>query len=60
PRAEHGVEDLCPEGTELYAVAFWRRVAAEAADGAWTEETRPVPGMPELPPDVWISLGTAP
>ncbi|SED80080.1 GNAT family N-acetyltransferase [Streptomyces sp. Ag109_O5-10] len=42
------------------AVAFWRRVAAEAADGAWTEETRPVPGMPELPPDVWISFGTAP
>ncbi|MGY4981079.1 GNAT family N-acetyltransferase [Streptomyces sp. 900105755] len=42
------------------AVAFWRRVAIDAAGGAWTEETRPVPGMPELPPDVWISFGTAP
>ncbi|MGY4927239.1 GNAT family N-acetyltransferase [Streptomyces sp. 900105755] len=42
------------------AVAFWRRVAAEAAGGGWTEAARPVPGMPELPPDVWISFGTAP
>ncbi|MFF5141394.1 GNAT family N-acetyltransferase [Streptomyces sp. NPDC013157] len=41
------------------AVAFWRRVAAEAAGDAWTEEPRPVPGMPELPPDVWISFDTA-
>ncbi|MGW7242428.1 GNAT family N-acetyltransferase [Streptomyces sp. NPDC054804] len=39
------------------AVAFWRRVAAELAGDAWTEETRPVPGLPELPPDVWISFG---
>ncbi|MFE5034707.1 GNAT family N-acetyltransferase [Streptomyces sp. NPDC056683] len=42
------------------AVAFWRWVAAEAAVGGWTEAARPVPGMPELPPDVWISFGTAP
>ncbi|MEU2778142.1 GNAT family N-acetyltransferase [Streptomyces sp. NPDC007162] len=40
------------------AVAFWRRVAAEAAGDAWTEEPRPVPGRPELPPDVWISFDT--
>ncbi|MGW7425330.1 GNAT family N-acetyltransferase [Streptomyces sp. NPDC054813] len=38
------------------AVAFWRRVAAEVAGDAWTEETRQVPGRPELPPDVWISF----
>ncbi|MER7187100.1 GNAT family N-acetyltransferase [Streptomyces hyaluromycini] len=42
------------------AVAFWRRVAAEAAGDAWTEQPRPVPGRPELPPDVWISFDTAP
>ncbi|MER5796052.1 GNAT family N-acetyltransferase [Streptomyces sp. NPDC001980] len=42
------------------AVAFWRRVAAAAAGDAWTEEPRPVPGMPELPPDVWISFDTTP
>ncbi|MFG2965446.1 MULTISPECIES: GNAT family N-acetyltransferase [unclassified Streptomyces] len=39
------------------AVAFWRRVAAQAAGDAWAEEPRPVPGRPELPPDVWISFG---
>ncbi|MFJ9709074.1 GNAT family N-acetyltransferase [Streptomyces sp. NPDC101234] len=38
------------------AVAFWRRVAAEVAGDAWTEEPRPVPDRPELPPDVWISF----
>ncbi|GAA3487341.1 GNAT family N-acetyltransferase [Streptomyces cremeus] len=38
------------------AVRFWRRVAAEIAGDAWTEERRPVPGRPDLPPDVWISF----
>ncbi|HEY3958473.1 MAG TPA: GNAT family N-acetyltransferase [Streptosporangiaceae bacterium] len=38
------------------AVRFWRRVAAEIAGPAWTEERRPVPGQPGLPPDVWISF----
>jgi hypothetical protein len=34
---------------------FWRRVAdlAFGADG-WTEEIRPVPGRPDVPPDHWI------
>ncbi|MGW1408297.1 GNAT family N-acetyltransferase [Streptomyces sp. NPDC002403] len=41
------------------AVAFWRRVATEVAGEAWTEELRPVPGRPDLPPDTWISF-TAP
>jgi predicted acetyltransferase len=38
------------------AVAFWRRVATQVAGDAWTEEPRPVPDRPELPPDVWISF----
>ncbi|MBO4275186.1 GNAT family N-acetyltransferase [Microbispora triticiradicis] len=38
------------------AVRFWRRVAEEIAPGAWTEEHRPVPGRPDLPPDAWISF----
>jgi predicted acetyltransferase len=38
------------------AVRFWRRVATEIAGEAWTEEQRPVPHRPELPPDVWISF----
>jgi predicted acetyltransferase len=40
------------------AVRFWRRVATEIAGDAWTEERRPVPGRPELPPDAWISFDT--
>jgi predicted acetyltransferase len=38
------------------AVRFWRRVATEIAGDAWTEERRPVPGRPDVPPDVWISF----
>jgi len=38
------------------AVRFWRRVATDVAGDAWTEERRPVPGKPHLPPDVWISF----
>jgi aryl-alcohol dehydrogenase-like predicted oxidoreductase/predicted acetyltransferase len=40
----------------LTAVRFWRRVATEVAGRAWAEDRRPVPGRPELPPDVWISF----
>ncbi|MFJ9349955.1 GNAT family N-acetyltransferase [Streptomyces sp. NPDC101237] len=39
------------------AVGFWRRVAAEVAGEAWTEEPRPVPDRPDLPADAWISFG---
>ncbi|MFC4011192.1 GNAT family N-acetyltransferase [Nonomuraea purpurea] len=38
------------------AVAFWRRVATEIAGDRWTEERRPVPGRPDVPPDAWISF----
>ncbi|WNM32277.1 GNAT family N-acetyltransferase [Streptomyces sp. Li-HN-5-11] len=39
------------------AVRFWRRIATELAGDAWREEARPVPGRPDLPPDLWISIG---
>ena len=38
------------------AVAFWRRVGEELAPGEWGEERRPVPGRPDLAPDVWVSF----
>jgi len=41
------------------AVSFWRRVAAEIAGEAWEETRRPVPGLPQVPPDVWISFEVA-
>ncbi|WP_211267136.1 GNAT family N-acetyltransferase [Nonomuraea candida] len=42
------------------AVAFWRRVAGELAGAEWTEERRPVPNRPDVPPDAWISFTTFP
>ena len=32
----------------------WRGVAQDAFGEGWTEEERPVPDRPELPPDHWI------
>jgi predicted acetyltransferase len=36
------------------AARFWRGIADTAFGDDWAEELRPVPGKPELPPDVWI------
>ncbi|CAM3792193.1 GNAT family N-acetyltransferase [Isoptericola cucumis] len=47
------------QDANLPAAAFWRRVAEEAAPGAWALEHRPVPGRPDLPPDAWIVLDVA-
>jgi len=44
------------QDANVTAVRFWRRVAQEIAGTAWTQERRPVPGRPDLPPDVWISF----
>ncbi|MGW2552231.1 GNAT family N-acetyltransferase [Streptomyces sp. NPDC001635] len=44
------------QDTNVNAARFWRRVAADIADEAWTEEHRPVPNRPDLPPDAWISF----
>jgi predicted acetyltransferase len=44
------------QDTNTKAVRFWRRVATEVAGSAWTAEHRPIPGRPDVPPDVWISL----
>jgi predicted acetyltransferase len=38
------------------AVAFWHRVASDLAGDDWTRELRPVPGRPELAPDVWLTF----
>jgi predicted acetyltransferase len=40
------------------AARFWRQVAAQAAAGAYTEERRPVPDKPHIPPDTWLLLTT--
>jgi predicted acetyltransferase len=38
------------------AARFWRRVAADVADEHVREDRRPVPGKPEVPLDVWITI----
>jgi predicted acetyltransferase len=38
------------------AARFWREVASVVAGADWSEDRRPVPGKPDLPPDVWITL----
>ena len=39
---------------------FWRRLATDLAGSSWTEDRRPVPGKPHLPPDVWLTLEVPP
>lgn len=51
-----GPWDVAFQESNVAAVAFWRRVATEIAGDAWTEERRPVPDRPDLPPDTWISF----
>ena len=38
------------------AARFWRYLAADLAAGPVTEERRPVPDKPHLPPDTWLFL----
>jgi predicted acetyltransferase len=54
-----GLWEVAFQDNNLGAVRFWRRAAAEIAGDAWSEERRPVPGQPGLPPDLWISFAVA-
>jgi predicted acetyltransferase len=41
------------------AARFWRRIAADATTelaARTSEERRPVPGKPEVPPDTWLVI----
>ena len=38
------------------AARFWRRLAADVVGAGWRQEARAVPGRPDLPPDVWLTL----
>ncbi|GAB3162816.1 hypothetical protein GCM10027059_16120 [Myceligenerans halotolerans] len=54
-----GPWEVAFQDTNAPAVRFWRSVATEAAGKAWTEEHRPIPDRPDLPPDTWISFTTS-
>ncbi len=51
-----GAWEIAFQDANVGAVSFWRRVATEIAGEAWTETRRPVPGLPDAPPDVWIAF----
>ncbi len=51
--------DIAFQQDNLGAGRFWRLVADELLTD-WTEEARPVPGKPDVPPDTWISGSTRP
>lgn len=53
-----GSWEIAFQDANTAAVSFWRRVATAIAGDTWAEERRPVPGRPDLPPDVWISFDT--
>ncbi|MFJ8510048.1 GNAT family N-acetyltransferase [Streptomyces avermitilis] len=58
--AKHpGPWEVAFQESNVAAVGFWRRAATEIAGDVWTEEHRPVPGRPDLPPDTWITFNAA-
>ena len=48
--------DIPFQEANVAAARFWRRVAAGVAGDDAREELRPVPGKPEIPPDVWLTI----
>lgn len=42
------------------AARFWRSVADACFGASWHEERRPIPGKPDLSPDVWLCGLTVP
>ncbi len=54
-----GEWDIAFQQDNRAAGRFWRLVADELLAG-WTEESRAVPGKPEVPPDTWITGSTRP
>ena len=53
-RAHPGRWEIAFQEENARAARFWRRLAADLLTGT-TEERRPVPDKPYLPPDVWLT-----
>jgi len=54
-RVHPGAWEVAFQEENPAAARFWRRIIAEVADTSY-EERHPVPGKPELPPDVIITF----
>ena len=48
--------EMFAEEHNVAAARFWRRVATSVVGENVREEHRPVPGKPQVPPDVWITI----
>lgn len=57
-RRHPGLWEIAFQEENPGAARFWRGTATEAVGDSWTQERRPVPGKPHIPPDVWITLTT--
>ena len=57
-RAHPGPWEIAFQDDNVGAARFWRRLGAEVLAGT-TEDARPIPHKPYLPPDRWLT-GTAP
>ncbi|AMM21339.1 hypothetical protein AX769_15895 [Frondihabitans sp. PAMC 28766] len=55
-RCYPGLWSITFQSANVGAGRFWRGITAAAVGSAWTEEARPVPGRPDVPPDVWLLL----
>jgi predicted acetyltransferase len=55
-RSRPGPWEIAFQARNLNGGGFWRRVAAQASGDRWHEERRPVPGKPNIPPDVWLTF----
>jgi len=53
-RLHPGTWEIAFQENNTAAARFWRGIAAATADDDWREERRPVPGKPQIPPDVWL------
>ncbi|MEU2200008.1 GNAT family N-acetyltransferase [Isoptericola sp. NPDC019482] len=51
-----GPWEIAYQDANAGAAAFWPRVATDVAGDAWSVRHRPVPGLPDAPPDAWLSL----
>ena len=58
-RRHPGAWEIPFQEENVGAARFWRDVAVSAVGNEWTEDRRPVPGKPDIPDDVWITLDSS-
>jgi predicted acetyltransferase len=54
-----GTWEIAFQENNVAAARFWRRLCADVAVDGVREELRAVPGKPDVPPDVWLTMTVA-